>query len=55
VPAGAGRVFVTVWPMLRLEALQIEATGAPLHLSIEVPPPKKEGWADLLKKILPRG
>jgi hypothetical protein len=52
VPAGAREVFVTVWPVLRLEALGVEAHGPPLHLAAAVPrgaPP-----AGALRKLLRR-
>jgi hypothetical protein len=54
VPATAGQVLVTVWPVLRLDALQIEVAGLPLHLST-IPEPQANqaegGMRRFLKKL----
>lgn len=54
VPRGARRVYVTVWPLLRLEALGLEATGRPLRLAIDVPEPKPgPWWRGFVARIVP--
>lgn len=39
-PAYAQQLCVTVWPVLRLAALNVEAVGAPLHLGPVLAPPR---------------
>jgi hypothetical protein len=53
-PPGARRTYVTVWPVLLLDALKVEAAGPPLHLAIDVQIPPRGGWRSLLDSILPR-